>query len=157
MNLKRYGALVVVLALTAASCGSDSDSDGAGSENATADPVHDLTAGAIASANSDLGDIIVDDAGNTLYLFVPDAQGDSTCYDDCEAAWPVLGEATGVGDGLDASLLGTTERTNGDIQATYNGWPLYYFAKDVAVGDTNGQGVGDVWYVLDAAGSAIGN
>jgi predicted lipoprotein with Yx(FWY)xxD motif len=107
-------------------------------------------------ASSDLGDIIVDDAGNTLYLFVPDAQGASTCYDDCEANWPVVGEVTDVGDGVDAALLATSERTNGDVQATYNGWPLYYFANDAAPGDTNGQGVGDVWYVVDASGNAIG-
>ena len=61
-----------------------------------------------------------------------------------------------VGDGLDAGLLGTTERTTGDTQATYNGWPLYYFGGDAAAGDTNGQGINEVWYVVDAAGDAIG-
>ena len=110
----------------------------------------------IALATSDLGEIITDNAGNTLYLFIPDARGASTCYDQCETNWPVLGEVTDVGDGLDATLLGTSERTNGEVQATYNGWPLYYFANDSAPGDTNGQGVGDIWYVVDASGNAIG-
>ena len=86
---------------------------------------------------------------------MPDAQGDSTCYDQCEANWPIVGELSTVGDGLDASLLGTTERTTGDVQATYNGWPLYYFLNDAGPGETNGQGVNDVWYVIDAAGNAI--
>ena len=110
---------------------------------------------AIELASSDLGEFIVDVDGNSLYLFVPDSAGDSTCYDACEAAWPILGEVADVGEGLDPALLGTTTRTNGDVQATYNGWPLYYFASDAAPGDVNGQGVGDVWYIVDAAGQAI--
>jgi len=107
-------------------------------------------------ASTEFGDVIIDAAGNTLYLFTPDAQGDSTCYDDCEDNWPVMAEASGVVAGLDGSLLGTTTRTNGDVQATYNGWPLYYFGFDAAPGDTNGQGVGDVWWMLDGAGDAVG-
>jgi predicted lipoprotein with Yx(FWY)xxD motif len=106
-------------------------------------------------ASTDLGEFVVDGEGNTLYLFVPDAAGDSTCYDECEVAWPIMGEVTDVGDGLDPALLGSITRTTGDVQATYNGWPLYYFASDAAPGDVNGQGVGDVWYVIDAAGEGI--
>lgn len=109
----------------------------------------------LTTADSDLGTILVDDAGNTLYLFVPDAQGDSTCYDDCEANWPPFAGEVSAGEGVDDSLLGTTERTDGTIQATYNGWPLYYFAADAAPGDTNGQGINDVWWVVDAEGNAI--
>ena len=164
MNLKRYAVLVVALALVGAACGSDDalDSEGSATTEAPATtaaaeetPVEGAGAG-IALTSSDLGDIIVDGDGRTLYLFVPDAQSDSTCYDQCEANWPVVADVAEVGDGLDASLLGTAERTNGDVQATYNGWPLYYFANDAASGDTNGQGVNDVWYVLDATGTAIG-
>jgi predicted lipoprotein with Yx(FWY)xxD motif len=135
---------VLALALFAAGCGDD-ESDASGGDAAD-----------LKLSSSDLGDILVDADGNTLYLFLPDEQGDSVCYDECETNWPVVGEATSVGDGLDADLLGTTERTNGDTQATYNDWPLYYFAGDAAVGDVNGQGVNDVWYVLDAAGDAVG-
>ena len=158
MNLRRTAALAAALTLFAAACGGDDD--GPDSAPATEAPaatdLGEQPAGAaIGLATSDLGEVIVDADGNTLYLFVPDAQGDSTCYDQCEANWPVVGEVTEVGDGLDAALLGTTERTTGDVQATYNGWPLYYFANDAAAGDTNGQGVGDVWYVIDAAGDAI--
>ncbi|MGB5760077.1 MAG: hypothetical protein WBM50_24395 [Acidimicrobiales bacterium] len=164
MNVKRYAMLVAALALVAAACSSDDASSDATAESETTEaPTTTAAPGeasgtgtGIALATSDLGDIIVDGDGNTMYLFVPDAQGDSTCYDECEAAWPIVAEVTDVGDGLDASLLGTTERTNGDVQATYNGWPLYYFANDAAVGDTNGQGLNDVWYVLDATGTAIG-
>jgi predicted lipoprotein with Yx(FWY)xxD motif len=61
-----------------------------------------------------------------------------------------------AGDGVDAGLLGSAPRNDGIEQATYNGWPLYYFVNDAVPGDVNGQGVNDVWYVLDAAGSGIG-
>jgi predicted lipoprotein with Yx(FWY)xxD motif len=107
-------------------------------------------------ASSDLGDILVDGDGNTLYVFEPDAQGASTCYDSCEGNWPPLVGDVAAGDGVDGSLLGTAARTDGTDQVTYNGWPLYYFAHDAAPGDVNGQGVGDVWYVVSPAGDAVG-
>ena len=109
----------------------------------------------LTTADTALGTILVDDAGMTLYLFVPDAQGESTCYDDCAANWPPFGGDVSAGDGVDDSLLGTTERTDGTVQATYNGWPLYYFANDAAAGDTNGQAINEVWWVVDAEGNAI--
>ena len=109
----------------------------------------------VAVASSALGDILVDGDGNTLYLFVPDAQNASTCYDGCAEAWPPLFDEVSAGDGVDAALLGSTERDGGTTQATYNGWPLYYFASDAAAGDTNGQGANDVWYVVNAAGDAV--
>jgi hypothetical protein len=59
------------------------------------------------------------------------------------------------GEGIDVALLGTTEHPVGDDQVTYNGWPLYRFAGDAAAGDTNGQGQGGAWYVLDPAGNAV--
>lgn len=148
---KRLLAILFAAALVAAGCGDDDDNDASGSDATTGGEAADLQL-----SSSGLGEIVVDAAGNTLYLFVPDDQGDSTCYDACEANWPIVGELISVGDGLDAGLLGTTERTTGDTQATYNGWPLYYFGADAAAGDTNGQGVNDVWYVLDADGNAIG-
>lgn len=115
-------------------------------------------AGAEASievASSDLGEILVDGEGTTLYLFTPDAQGDSTCYDDCEANWPPLTDGAEAGSGVDAGLLGSTTRTDGSEQVTYNGWPLYYFAGDVAPGETNGQGINEIWFVVSPAGEPI--
>lgn len=68
---------------------------------------------------------------------------------------PPAGRAEG-GEGADQSLLGTITRTDGSTQVTYNGWPLYFWAEDSAPGDTTGQGVNDVWWVVDAAGDAVG-
>jgi predicted lipoprotein with Yx(FWY)xxD motif len=111
-------------------------------------------------ASSDLGEIVVDEEGRTLYLFTRDTQGagNSVCNGDCATAWPPLtvdddgGVATG--DGVTGEV-GTATRDDGSTQVTLNGWPLYYFQADAAPGDANGQGVNDVWWVVDPAGDAI--
>lgn len=159
--------LVAVLALAACAANgedtaggdtSDSEPPTVEAESAVGGESDQTSAGGsetIAVESSDLGDILVDDEGLTLYVFDNDADENSTCYDDCEANWPpVIGEAT-AGDGVDQSLLGTSQRENGDIQVTYGGKPLYYFAGDQAPGDTNGQAVGDVWWVVGPDGEAI--
>jgi predicted lipoprotein with Yx(FWY)xxD motif len=107
--------------------------------------------------NAQLGSLLVDGSGMTLYLFTKDSPGSSTCYDKCATAWPPLltsGSAT-AGTGVDASKFGTTTRTDGGVQVTYNGWPLYYYAKDKQAGATTGQGVGSVWYAIAPSGDAV--
>ena len=107
--------------------------------------------------NDKLGSFLVDDKGMTLYLFTKDTPNTSNCYDKCATAWPPLlttGEPA-AGEGVDASLLGTTKRTDGTVQVTYNGWPLYYYQKDKAPGDIVGQDVGDVWFVVSPAGEQV--
>lgn len=107
--------------------------------------------------NTELGAILTDDKGMTLYLFTNDSPGTSNCYDQCAVNWPPLltsGDPI-AGEGADAGLLGTTERTDGTMQVTYNGWPLYYWINDTGPGDTTGQGVGEVWYVLSPQGEMI--
>ena len=111
----------------------------------------------LTAAESDLGSILTDGDGNVLYLFTPDTDGISTCYGDCEINWPVFTGPVFAGEGVDAALIGYTIRDNGSVQATYNGWPLYYFIRDEAPGDTNGQGVGEVWYVVDPSGAGVGS
>jgi len=104
-----------------------------------------------------LGSFLVDDKGMTLYLFTKDTPNTTVCYDKCATAWPPL-LTTGdpvAGEGVDTSLLGTTERTDGTIQVTYNGWPLYYYEKDKAPGDVTGQDVGGVWFVVSASGEQV--
>jgi predicted lipoprotein with Yx(FWY)xxD motif len=109
-------------------------------------------------AESDLGQILVDAEGMTLYGFVPDeADGEPTCYDDCAAAWPPLTVDDGfaVGEGLSEDDFTTAERTDGGVQLKLGTYPLYYFADDEAPGDTNGQGLNDVWFVIGADGELI--
>jgi predicted lipoprotein with Yx(FWY)xxD motif len=95
----------------------------------------------------------------TVYLFMNDAQGAPTCTSACAVAWPSfivtdVGQLT-AGDGVDDSLLATVDHPGKGTQVTYNGWPLYFFSGDSAPGDTNGQGQGGVWYVIDPTGNAI--
>ena len=107
--------------------------------------------------NDTLGSFLVDDKGMTLYLFTKDTPNTTVCYDKCATAWPPL-LTTGdplAGEGVDASMLGTTTRTDGTVQVTYNGWPLYYYEKDKAPGDVVGQDVGGVWYVVSAEGNQV--
>jgi predicted lipoprotein with Yx(FWY)xxD motif len=114
----------------------------------------------VAIAKSPLGRILVDSKGLTLYDFPPDKSGASTCYGACAAIWPPL-TTTGkphAGTGVRASLLGTTKRTDGKLEVTYNGHPLYYFVTDRKPGQTTGQGVnqfGAPWWVLSPAGKEI--
>ena len=98
------------------------------------------------SQTDELGEFLVDAEGMTLYMFTQDTENMSNCYDDCATAWPPVlseGEPT-LGEGLDVALVGATERTDGATQVTYGGFPLYYWAKDAAPGDTTGQDVGEV-------------
>ena len=128
------------------------DDEEAMEDDAMEDVIHDLNL-----AQTDLGQILTDADGYTVYLFTNDEQGAGTsaCEGDCIAAWPVVGEITSPSGALDADLVGSIERSDGTVQATYNGWPLYRFANDEVIGDTNGQGVNDIWWVLDAEGNAI--
>ena len=111
-------------------------------------------------SHAELGTVLVDSAGMTLYMFDDDTRGsaESTCTDSCIEAWPPLtvesATALSAGDEVSAEL-GTFERADGATQVTANGWPLYYFASDEEPGDAKGQGVGDVWWVLDASGSPV--
>lgn len=109
-------------------------------------------------AMTGLGSVLVDPRGMTLYLYKRDTPGTSACYGACAVSWPPLlltGKLRG-GPGLQSKLLGTTQRTDGTTQVTYAGHPLYFYARDTKAGDTVGQGVGTVWYVLGADGAQIG-
>ena len=108
------------------------------------------------SEHPELGTILTDASGRTLYLFTPDERDISNCAGGCALAWPPLVtiDEPVAGDGVTGDLLGTAAREGGYTQATYNGWPLYYFVFDEKPGDTNGQNSGDVWFVVTPAGEA---
>jgi predicted lipoprotein with Yx(FWY)xxD motif len=103
------------------------------------------------------GQALVNSEGFAVYLFTKDSNGASACSGGCADAWPAVvaeGEPT-AGDGVDAAKLGTITREDGTVQVTYNGHPLYTYAEDTAAGQTNGQGSGGVWFLVDAAGEAV--
>ena len=118
----------------------------------------DAGAAVLMKHNDTLGNILSDGEGRTLYLFTRDERNKSNCSGACLQRWPALltvGDPK-AGEGLDARLLGATKRDDGATQVTYNSWPLYYFAADDKPGDTKGQNVGGIWFVLSAAGRAVG-
>ena len=106
--------------------------------------------------DSDLGKILADSDGKVLYLFTKDSGTTSACAGDCASAWPPLHGPSEPGDGLDDDDFSTITGTDGEPQTTFYGHPLYYFAGDSAPGDVNGQGVGGVWWAVDAEGNAVG-
>jgi predicted lipoprotein with Yx(FWY)xxD motif len=103
------------------------------------------------------GKVLVDSGGRTLYLYTPDSHGKSVCYGQCASYWPPLLSAgkPRAGTGVKASLLGVTMRTDGKHQVTYAGHPLYLFAQDSKPGQTNGEDVQGIWYVVSAAGKQV--
>lgn len=105
-----------------------------------------------------LGSFLTDGKGMTLYVFKKDVAGSSACSGQCVTNWPPLELATGGTVTEDSGVAGTTAtimRTDdGQAQVTYGGQPLYYFAKDAAAGDANGQGILGVWFVAPVTGSA---
>ena len=116
------------------------------------------------SESADLGSILVDGEGMSLYAFMQDTQdsGISTCTDadGCLVEWPALASqgAPVAGEGVDTTLLSTITRDDGLLQVTYNGWPLYLFVEDTAPGDTNGQGIdefGGLWFLVSPTGEVI--
>ncbi len=118
------------------------------------------TATVAAQNAGNLGTVLVDAQGRTLYLFAKDSGTQSACFGTCAHYWPparASGKPT-AGNGLNASLLGTTSRSDGGAQLTYNGHPLYQFSGDQNPGDTSGQGLTDFggsWYALSAAGDQV--
>ena len=104
----------------------------------------------ILGGDDELGPFLIGADGMTLYIFTRDELGVTNCYDQCAVNWPPLmledGAALEAGEDLTGELA-TTSRDDGGMQVTYNGWPLYYWVKDEAPGDTTGHGVGAVWAV----------
>jgi predicted lipoprotein with Yx(FWY)xxD motif len=151
------------VALLAAACGGSVGGYGASSTPPTsaAAAASSATATTIALGNSNLGQILVDSQGRSVYLFEADTAGTSTCVSaGCVAEWPPL-TATAtphVGAGLAANRLGTTTRADGQQQVTYSGHPLYYFAGDTKPGVPAGQGLNDnggFWYVVHPDGTPV--
>ena len=105
----------------------------------------------------DLGTILVDSEGRTLYDFHKDKGSTSACYGACAGAWPpLLTEGNPQAQGpADRSMLGTTKRKDGTVQVTYNGWPLYTYVGDQKPGEANGNDIdqfGAEWYALQPNG-----
>jgi len=153
------GAIVVaVITLTACSSSSKSSSPAtsAAPTPTTAAPASAKTTVSIGTTT--LGQVLVNGAGKTAYIYDKDSVGTTKCTDACATVWPplaVTGTAT-YGTGLAASMFSTITRPDGTKQLTVNGAPLYTYSGDTKTGDTTGQGLGD-FYVAGSNGKMIGH
>jgi predicted lipoprotein with Yx(FWY)xxD motif len=144
---------------TAASSGSAATGTSHSNAAATATPAS-AKGVSISTTKGKEGTFLTGAGGRTVYLWVADANGMSSCSGACAKAWPPLtthGKPI-AGNGVTSSDLGTIKRSDGTTQVTYNGHPLYYFAGDSGSGTTNGQGstqFGAPWWVVSPAGNAI--
>ncbi len=148
--------MVLAVACLSTACGGSAASPSGASDHG---PTYEVQLQTVGS----LGKVLVDGKGRTLYLFVPDKQGASRCYGLCVNEWPPLVLPQGVtrpvaGPGINPALLGTTTRKDGQIQVTYNRWPLYFWVADTGPGQASGQGVNDfggLWWVVNESGNAV--
>ena len=162
---RRPALLLFVLAgvgLLAAACGSSGSGAGGsyGSPAGSSGTAQSAHAAVVTTHPSSLGAVLAGPGGRTVYLFEKDVGTTSSCSGACAAAWPPVTtsaapSATGVAQ---AKLLGTTHRSDGAVQVTYAGHPLYFFVGDRSATDVKGEGLknfGAGWYVLNPNGQKI--
>lgn len=102
-------------------------------------------------STSSHGEVLADSAGNVLYFFTPDAEGTSTCEGECLNSWPVFTvDSLAADENVPADQVGTSTRSDGSQQTTFNGWPLYYYSEDTQPAEVRGDQIesfGGTWYV----------
>jgi len=143
-------------ALVVAGCGGG----GSGSTQQSKAATGSGSAATVSLRKLNVGTALVDGQGRTLYLFEADKGPMSTCNGACASLWPpdTTSGKPKAGPGVDAAKLGTTKRSDGTLEVTYNGHPLYRYAPDTKAGEDTGQGLnqfGAKWYVLAASGIKI--
>src|SRR5580704_4167052 len=159
--------LALGTAATIAACGSSTSSTAVGSPGSSGPAGASSAASATIGAKSvpGVGTVLVNGQGQTLYMLTSEKGGTITCTqaNGCTQAWPETLLTNGVttakaGTGVQSSLLGTVKDASGDIEVTYNHWPLYTFSGDSGPGVAKGQGLtsfGGTWYVLNGSGSPV--
>jgi len=141
--------LIAAAVLIATGCGSSSSGSGNGGSTPGGGSGTALKAATVSGAT-----VLTNDQGFTLYWFAPDTASKSNCTGSCAQIWPpVKGPAT-AGTGV-TGTLSTITRSDGTVQATYSGHPLYTYTADTAPGQANGNGVnanGGVWHEATVSG-----
>jgi predicted lipoprotein with Yx(FWY)xxD motif len=159
------GLLVPVLA----ACGPSSTTPGSAYGSSSANPTTSASSGSASGMGTSgtsstgmaktvtltikttkIGKVLADAKGDTLYWYAKDMKGGpSTCTGGCLSAWPVVAGKPEAAMGVAlAGKLGSVTDPNGTVQATYNGYPLYTYAQDMAPGETSGNGAGGVWHII---------
>ena len=154
MNKTWLAPAGLAAALMIAACGSSTSSTGSGSTSSAAAPA--ASSGALKTTKIGGVAVLTNAKGFTLYSFVPDTSTKSNCNGSCATYWPpVKGPAT-AGTGVTGKLA-TITRSDGSVQATYNGHPLYTYVGDKAPGQAKGNGLnlsGGVWHEVTVSGAA---
>ncbi|MGA2826539.1 MAG: hypothetical protein ABSF03_10490 [Streptosporangiaceae bacterium] len=164
------GSLVLGAAVTVAACGSSASTGAASGSSPSSGSTSSVgTSSSVATVGAanvpGVGTVLVNGQGQTLYLLTSEKGDKLTCTKSsgCTKFWPEVTLPSGAtaakaGSGAQASLLGTVKDASGNLEVTYNGWPLYTFAGDSGTGVAHGQGVtsfGGTWYVLNASGDPV--
>jgi predicted lipoprotein with Yx(FWY)xxD motif len=154
--LRMLLALLAVAAAAAvlAACSSSGTSSSSGSGSSSGSPAA-AAAGGLKTATIGGATVLTNASGFTLYSFAPDTATTSNCNGTCAQAWPpVKGPATASGV---TGTFGTIKRSDGSVQATFDGHPLYTFAGDTAAGQAKGNGLnvnGGLWHEITTSGTA---
>jgi predicted lipoprotein with Yx(FWY)xxD motif len=154
-------AALVAVASVVAACGSSSSNS---SVSSAAAPTPAVSAGgqgvSVSTLTGSSGRYLAGTSGRALYLWVADGHNKSVCAGACAVSWPPLTTTSApvAAGGVAMSHLGTTTRSDGVKQVTYDGHPLYYFAGDTSKGSLTGQGsneFGAKWWLVAPSGAAI--
>jgi predicted lipoprotein with Yx(FWY)xxD motif len=157
--------LAAATAMLAAACGSSGaggSGTGSGSSSPASAPSSPSTSGSgIKTASTKIGTVLTNSAGFTLYWFAIDTSTASKCYGTCAHYWkPVLGKVTAASGVSLPDTFGTIKRTGGQVQATYDGHPLYTYVGDTKPGLTSGNQInisGGLWYAVSPTGAKLAN
>ena len=152
---------LVAVALAAAACGSSSTtphSPGSPSAAASAAASPSASSSGTALKTATIGGVTVltSAKGFTLYSFAPDTATKSNCNGACATYWPPVQGPAAAGPGVTGTIT-TITRSDGSMQAAYDGHPLYTYVADTAPGQAKGNGLslsGGVWHEVTAAGGA---
>jgi len=152
-----FMAVGLISSLLIASCSSKTPSTSPVSTTATTSSLATTVAPSntiAAAAKSGIGTYLVDNSGLTLYWVALDSIGKSNITGSTLTIWPVFYTANiVVPSSLNASDFGSIQRSDGKMQTTYKGWPLYHYYQDLASGNTYGQGIDGVWFAAGPASS----
>jgi predicted lipoprotein with Yx(FWY)xxD motif len=148
-------AAVAAAAAVLAACSSSATSSTSGSGSTSSSSPAGATAGSLKTATIGGVTVLTNAAGFTLYSFVPDTPTTSHCNGTCAQNWPpVPGPATAAGI---TGTFGAIKRSDGSVQCTFDGHPLYTFAGDTAPGQNKGNGLnaaGGLWHEVTTSGTA---
>jgi predicted lipoprotein with Yx(FWY)xxD motif len=155
------GPALAAAALVLAACGSNSPTDPATSNPPASTTGHNTGAGSVTikTMHTSKGTVLVNAAGHTLYWFAKDTATESNCNGSCATYWPpVIGTPTAAAGASLPHGFGTIKRADGQIQATYDGHPLYTYAGDTTAGQISGNGLnasGGIWWALTPSGAEL--